>query len=960
MTLRVDSLKQSRYLLPLLILAALLLNWTLGPGAGSHPTVRMPDLRRVALAFEPNVGQTDPQVQFVSHAAGATIYYTTQEVVLALSTPANNAATSAPPVARLQFVGANPAPAVTAAERLPGTVNYFQGQNPAQWRTNVATYGGVTYAALYPGVNLHYEGTNGQLKGTYAVAAGADPSRIRWQYAGAQQVTVDGQGNLQILLSAAQGDQPAVSVTEQTPLAWQDSNGQRVPVPVAYAVAADRTIGFTLGSYDAALPLTIDPALTYSTYLGGSVADAGLSIAADSAGNAYVSGSTASTNFPTLNPRQPATAGGSDAFVTKFDANGTVVFSSYLGGSGDDGGQTVRVDNAGAVYVGGRTSSGNFPTTANAYHPTSGGNVEAFATKISADGQTLVYSTYFGGSISDYAWGLALDGNNNIYLVGQTNSSNTPTRNGYQTTLGGSNDAFLAKFNPSGSGDSSLLYATYFGGTADDFAGGSGLLNIGHGVAADNSGNAYFAGSTMSNNLPTRNGYQSTWAGNGNPDAWMAKINTTATGDPSLVYATYLGNTGQDSARDIAIDGAGNAYLTGNTNAANFPTRNAYGACTNGNPFVAKINPALTGDPSLIYSTCFGPNGGGAGTSIAVDAGGNAIITGYSSSTSFPLVSPIQNYQGGIEAIVVKVGPAGNTVLFSTYLGGTANDDGWGVAVDGTDNIYVTGETASTNFITQNPAYPNNAGQTDAFVTKINSNAGPTPCPIQFEDAGPSTSFYTYIRCLACRGIVGGYPCGGPNEPCVAPENQPYFRPSANVTRGQVSKIVAAAAGFTDPIPSTQQTFEDIAPNSTFWIFIERLSAHGAIGGYPCGGAGEPCVSPGNRPYFRANNNVTRGQLSKIVAIAAGYTETPTGQTFEDVPPTGTFYLYVERVAARGIVGGYPCGGAGEPCVAPGNRAYFRPNNTATRGQMSKIAANAFYPNCQTPASGQLPQAPQK
>jgi hypothetical protein len=218
-----------------------------------------------------------------------------------------------------------------------------------------------------------------------------------------------------------------------------------------------------------------------------------------------------------------------------------------------------------------------------------------------------------------------------------------------------------------------------------------------------------------------------------------------------------------------------------------------------------------------------------------------------------------------------------------------------------------------------------------------------TTCTMSFADVPPGSTFYDFVQCLACQGIVGGYPCGGPGEPCPGT----YYRPGINVTRGQVSKIVSEAAAFTDPVPPTQQTFEDVAPGSTFALWIERLSGRGIIGGYPCGGAGEPCIAPGNRPYFRANNNVTRGQLSKITSGAAGWTETPTAQTFEDVPPTGTFYLWVERMAGRGIIGGYPCGGAGEPCSAPGNRPYFRPNNSATRGQMSKIAANSFFPNCQ-------------
>ncbi len=216
----------------------------------------------------------------------------------------------------------------------------------------------------------------------------------------------------------------------------------------------------------------------------------------------------------------------------------------------------------------------------------------------------------------------------------------------------------------------------------------------------------------------------------------------------------------------------------------------------------------------------------------------------------------------------------------------------------------------------------------------------PTVCLVIFNDVPSDNTFYADIECLACRGIVGGYPCGGPGEPCPGQ----YYRPGNNVTRGQASKIVSSAAQFADPVPSTQQTFADVPPGSTFWPYIELLVGRGIISGYPCGGAGEPCIAPANRPYFRPNNNVTRGQLSKIVSGAAGYTETPTGQAFVDIPPSHPFYLYVERIAARGTISGYPCGGAGEPC--PG--VYFRPGNNATRGQMAKIAAQTFYPNCPT------------
>jgi hypothetical protein len=221
----------------------------------------------------------------------------------------------------------------------------------------------------------------------------------------------------------------------------------------------------------------------------------------------------------------------------------------------------------------------------------------------------------------------------------------------------------------------------------------------------------------------------------------------------------------------------------------------------------------------------------------------------------------------------------------------------------------------------------------------------PTSCPVQFVDVPAGSTFYDFVRCLACRGILSGYPCGGPGEPCPGA----YFRPGNNVTRGQTAKIVSNAAQYTET--PTGQTFEDVPPTGTFYLWVERIASRGYISGYPCGGPGEPCIGPANRPYFRPNNSVTRGQVAKIDANAAGYTETPTSQTFEDAPPGSAFYLFIERLSSRGIIGGYPCGGPGEPCVAPANRPYFRPNNPVTRGQTAKIVANTFFPGCRPPAA---------
>jgi uncharacterized delta-60 repeat protein len=221
--------------------------------------------------------------------------------------------------------------------------------------------------------------------------------------------------------------------------------------------------------------------------------------------------------------------------------------------------------------------------------------------------------------------------------------------------------------------------------------------------------------------------------------------------------------------------------------------------------------------------------------------------------------------------------------------------------------------------------------------------ATPTACLIQFADVPANNTFYPFTRCLACRGIDTGFPCGGAGEPCN-PQNEPYFRINTLIKRDDLAHMVAASAGF-DEDPGTRR-FEDVPPSNPYYVWVQRMANRGLISGYPCGGPGEPCVPPGNLAYYRPNANATRGQIAKIVSNGAGFSEPPVGQLFEDVPPTQTFYEWIQRLANRDVMGGYPCGGAGEPCVPPENRPYFRWYNDATRGQVAKIVANTFFPGC--------------
>jgi hypothetical protein len=237
-------------------------------------------------------------------------------------------------------------------------------------------------------------------------------------------------------------------------------------------------------------------------------------------------------------------------------------------------------------------------------------------------------------------------------------------------------------------------------------------------------------------------------------------------------------------------------------------------------------------------------------------------------------------------------------------------------------------------------------GPTPTPLPIATATPGPGGCTVEFTDVPPSHTFYEYIHCLYCRTYINGYPCGGPGEPCD-PNNNPYFRSNNDIIRGQLSKIVSNSAGFFEAIPPDRQSFQDVDATHTYWLYIERLYARNIVVGYPCGGPGEPCM-PGNLPYFRANDNASRGQISKIVAMARGWTDPVDSQTFEDVSVGSTFHVWIENLASRGVMQGYPCGGPGEPCV-PGNRSYFRPGTLATRGQTSKIAVNTFFPGCPTP-----------
>lgn len=669
---------------------------------------------RFPLNFEANKGQTDQQVKFTSRGSGYGLFLTPTEAVLVLNkgsvrknkfeserplTSINKQITSAA-VVRMRLVGANEQPRVIGLDELPGKSNYFIGNDPKKWRTNIINYGKVKYEEVYRGVGMIYYGNQRELEYDFVVSPGADPSVIRIGFKGVRQLSTAGNGDL--IMKMSEGG----TMRQRQPVAYQVIDGRRTEIVCHYAVKGKRELAFELGAYDRSRELTIDPIIAYSTYLGGAGGDSGYDINVDDTGNAYVTGATWSTDFPTQNSIQDF-GGDRDLFITKINAAGSnIVYSTYIGGSAGESAHSLELDASGSVYAVGATSSTDFPTL-NAYDPTFGGGSDSFLLKLNAAGDALVYSTYLGGSDNDSASAVAVDNLGSAYVTGETRSTNFPTMNPYQANLSGNqtDDAFVTKFSPSGN---TVVYSTFLGG---------GVYDQGYGIAVDSLGYAYVTGHTQSTDFPIVAALYPNISGDA---AFVTKINQS--GD-QLVFSTFLGGASLgslDIAFDIALDQAGNIYITGQTTGL-FPTVNAYQPTPGGGTYDAFVTKMDGMGTSLLYSTYLGGSDKDKGLSIAVDSSGNAVVVGFTISPNFPKVRQLQSFLGGLDDFLIAKFDSSGTLVFSTYLGGSKHDDAEGIALDGAGNAYITGHTQSTNFPTVNPLQPpgsatNNA---DAIVLKI-------------------------------------------------------------------------------------------------------------------------------------------------------------------------------------------------------------------------------------------------
>ena len=756
---------------------------------GATPQVNLAGL---PLAFEPDAGAG----VYAARAAGLDVSVRPAGASIRLGNTGK-----ARSMVQLQLVGAKQDARAVGLDRLPGSVAYFIGSDRSKWRTGIPTFAKVEYRGVYPGIDLTYYGNGRQLEYDFRVAAGTDPGVIRLHFDAPAGPSLLRDGTLAV------GD-----LRQHRPVAYQIIDGKRVEVDCRYTLRPRREVGVQLGRFDRTQPLIIDPVLSYASYIGGSVNEAVTSVKVDSAGNIYLAGFTNSTNFPARAGAQAAYGGNNspllqvqfgDAFVAKLNPAGTsLIYATYIGGSGDDFASSVAIDSAGNAYVAGNTQSSNFPTTTGAPQRTYKGFTDdngfydpgdAWVAKLNPTGSQLVYATYVGGSLNDFASGIAVDGSGNAIVVGATTSSDFPTTsnalyaqyrgaNNVQPNFGPSiaGDGFITILNSSGS---AFTYSTYFGGSGRD-----GISA----VAVDTLNNIYLTGITLSGNFPVSSGApQGTFKGvvqnvNGASivpgDAFVSKLSPAG----ALLYSTFLGGARQDAGMAIAVDSTGAAYVAGGTLSTDFPVSSGaaqasfkgtgavgqVGEAYGGDGFVAKVNPAGT---AFVYSTYLGGAGDEAALGIGVDASGNALVTGFTLSNDFPTsADALQKSNAGFggqglaafpaygfdaervrntgDGFLTKLSATG-AISYSSFYGGSRDDLAMALAVDAAGNAYIAGNTLSTTLAgvgTGAQASFGGAGQQfprgDGFIARFDFGGTVAPSPARvnlisgFSGAGaPST-----------------------------------------------------------------------------------------------------------------------------------------------------------------------------------------------------------------------------
>jgi hypothetical protein len=686
---------------------------TAGPGrpAGEDSARAAELLARLPMVFEAYNGQKDPKIRYQVRGPGYSLFAAQGGVNLSLRGGAQSV--------RMSFVTPAGKSEPAGEGSLASKSHYFLGSSPQAWRRNVANYSRVRYRDVWPGIDVVFYGNQRRLEYDVVVAPGHDPNAVRFRFDGAVGLRVAGNGEL--VLST-----PAGKMRQRRPIVYQDAAGVRKTIGGRYVLKGRKEVGFEVSRYDTTKPLVIDPILEYSTYAGGTGRDVPFAIALDSAGNAYIAGSTSSTdlyNRPALSSVQNWHGGDSDAFVVKLDPSGrNIVYTAYIGGRGDDTAWAIAVDASGSVHIGGSTSSENFPF-AGGWQQSLQCDRDGFYVKLNPAGDQIAAASYYGGDGNDDIYGIALDANGGVYFTGYTEGGLGSIRSALQAFYAGQGDCFAAKLNERGT---DFAYGTYLGGDAIDGC---------NAIAVDSQGNAYVTGGTKSLYFrplggPLQfNGHQPGLARprDGDPyrieDAFVIKLSPTGN---NLLFGTYLGGDDWEEGYRLVVGPNDTVYVAGYTLSSNFPaTAGAYQR-TPGSPpdgrlwdgFVTRLD----NQGKLVYSTYLGGDGHDAILGLAVDSAGNAFVAGFTNSRNFPILSgAFQAVYGGgaTDAFVSKLSADGTKLLESSFVGGSLDDEGLDLARDSSGRLYLAGGTASNDFPISSPASRAYLGAFDAFVTKL-------------------------------------------------------------------------------------------------------------------------------------------------------------------------------------------------------------------------------------------------
>jgi hypothetical protein len=881
-------------------------------------------LEKLPLHFIANEGQADSRVAYYVQGSTTSVYFTRDSIVFALSKPADSRHGFLGPSAvtassqtqrwavRMSFDGANPGVKIVGQDRTAAVVSYFTGDR-SQWKTGLPTFGSVVYEELWPGIDLVYGSSSGRLKYTFLLKPGADPARIRLRYEGATSVRLTEAGRLQV-------ETPVGGFEEEAPYAYQEEGDHRAEVAAEFRPEETSggdayRFGFRVGEYDRTKLLVLDPiVLAYAGYIGGSGVDDAWGVAVDASGNAYVVGRTQSSQatFPATVGPDVTYSGGApadDAFIAKVDSSGaTLVYCGYIGGTLFDIAYEVAVDGSGAAYVAGTTASTetSFPVIGgpDLTHNGPGGGPDAWVAKVDPGGTALVYSGYIGGSGNDEAFSIAVDGSGNAYVAGNTTSTaaSFPETVGPDVTPNGGTDAWVGKVNAAGTG---LDYCGYLGGT------GSEQIT---GIAVDGSGNAYVGGqtgSTEAQGFPVLGGPDLTYNGN-TLDGFVAKVDNLGTG---LVYSGYVGGSGREEVTAVAVDASGNAYLSGTTESteATFPVTVGPDLTFNGGTFdgfVAKLDSTGT---TFVYSGYVGGSGIDRARDVAINSSGGAYVAGFTDSneTTFPVTGgPDLTYNGGLnDAYVAMVTTDGTAVVYCGYIGGSGDDQGQGVAVDGSGFAYVVGGTPSSEATFPATGGPDTIynGAGDAFIAKVD----PSPSAVgllSFEARASAGAIeLSWETASELRNL--GFHLYRASEAAG-----PYERITSSLIPGLSSSPSGASYSYRD---------SDLQNGTVYFYLLEdvettgRMERHGPVSATPqasgtdIGGGGAARIAYGD-PSVGSLRILKRGAAHAVLELTTGgfyAIPLPDGSVrievpgFEERPEPGSPAVPVKRAWIEAVSG---------------------------------------------------------